>query len=70
MNGNTDCGNEDPWEQAARRTDEDTRAEEAAQRVAEEIAAVVAHARDAGIDDETIMTQLQDATDALREGLT
>ncbi len=42
----------------------------AAQHVADEIAAVVALAHEMGLDDETILAQLQDVADALREGLT
>jgi hypothetical protein len=41
-----------------------------AQWVADETAEVVADAREMGIDDETILAQLQDAAEALREGLT
>ena len=50
---------DDPWEQEA-----------AAQHLADEIVAVVMRAREAVIDDEALPAQLQDAVDALREGLT
>jgi hypothetical protein len=50
---------DDPWERAG-----------ATQRVAVDIAAVVAHACEGDLDDETILAQLQDAADALRERLT
>jgi hypothetical protein len=40
------------------------------QHLADEIAALASRAREAGIDDETILAHLQDAADALREGLT
>lgn len=50
---------DDPWEQAW-----------SAQHLADEIAALVARAREAGIDDETVLAHLQEAADALREGLT
>ena len=43
---------------------------DSAQWVAEEIAAVVADARDSGVDGETIVAQLEHAAAALREGLT
>jgi hypothetical protein len=49
---------DDLWEEAA------------APRLADEIAAAVTRAREGGIDDETIFTQLQEVADALREGLT
>jgi hypothetical protein len=68
VTGTTDIP-DDPWEQAARRIDQDAHAE-AAQRIAEEIAEVVIRTREAGVVDETILAQLQDAADALREGLT
>jgi hypothetical protein len=37
--------------------------------LADEIALIIARAREAGIDDETIIARLQNAADALREGL-
>lgn len=48
----------DPWECAA-----------ATQQLTDAIATVVGWAREAGIDDETILAHLQDVADALREGL-
>lgn len=50
---------DDPWEQAW-----------SAQHLADEIAALVARAREAGIDDETVLARLQEAANTLREGLT
>ncbi len=49
----------DPWELAG-----------AAQHLTDEITTLVARASETGIDDEMILAQLQDAADALREGLT
>jgi hypothetical protein len=54
-----DEGLTDPWERAA-----------AVQRLIDAIAEVVALARECGVDDETVLARLQDAADALREGLT
>ena len=39
------------------------------EQIAAQIEALVAAARDAGVDDETIAAALQDAADALHEGL-
>ncbi len=66
----SDRGNtpDNPWKQAARRIGAGVNAEPA-QQVADKIAEVVARAREACIDDQMILAQLQHTADVLRERL-